>query len=126
MFLLTAGTSGGYMQLIVLLLVFVLILYASYLVTKWLAKKGVLGSRTKNIQFVESFRLSQNKQISILKIGKRYHAVGVSKDHIEYLTEIEEDDLEFCEDAPASAAPDFKEVLKNTVNGITKKNEKPK
>lgn len=123
-FLTDSSSSGGYIQLIVMLLVFVVILYASYAVTRWLAKKGVLGSKTKNITFVESYRVNQNKQIAIIRIGKRYHAVGITKEHLEYLTEIPEEELQLEEEGVQTEAASFREVLKNSVKGVRKNGEK--
>lgn len=125
MFLLTnSSSSNGYIQLIVMLLVFVIILYASYAVTRWLAKKGVLGSRTQNITFVESYRINQSKQIAIIKIGEHYHAVGITKEHMEYLTEIPEEELRFEEEKPKTEGVSFREVLHNAAKGIKKNGDK--
>lgn len=123
-FLTDSSSSNGYIQLIVMLLVFVIILYASYAVTRWLAKKGVLGSKTRNITFVESYRINQTKQIAIIKIGKRYHAVGITKEHMEYLTEVPEEELVLQEEHPQTEPASFREVLRNVTKGGQKNGEK--
>lgn len=131
MYLLTSSSSDGYIQLIAMLIVFVIILYASYAVTKWLAKKGVIGARTHNIKCVEVYRISQNKQIAIVQIGKSYHAVGMSKEHIEYLTKVDADELEFQENddtmnPPAKMGDNFSQIFKNAMGSIKKDGRKPK
>lgn len=123
-FLTDSSSSNGYMQLIVMLLVFVIILYASYAVTRWLAKKGVLGSKTQNITFVETYRINQTKQIAIVKIGKRYHAVGITKEHMEYLTEVPEEELVLQEEHPQTEPASFREVLRNVTKTGRKNGEK--
>lgn len=123
-FLTDSSSSNGYMQLIVMLLVFVIILYASYAVTRWLAKKGVLGSKTQNITFVETYRINQTKQIAIVKIGKRYHAVGITKEHMEYLTEVPEEELVLQEEHSQTEPASFREVLRNVTKTGRKNGEK--
>ena len=123
-FLTDSSSSNGYMQLIVMLLVFVIILYASYAVTRWLAKKGVLGSKTQNITFVETYRINQTKQIAIVKIGKRYHSVGITKEHMEYLTEVPEEELVLQEEHSQTEPASFREVLRNVTKTGRKNGEK--
>ena len=47
----------------------------------------------KNIQVVETFRVSNNKFIQIIQVGKKYLVISVCKDVVNILTELTEEDL---------------------------------
>lgn len=121
MIVLGVGTNtvvtDSYVELIVLLLVFFLILFAAYYVTKLIAKKGLLRGKTQNIELIESFRLNQNKMIQIVRIGNKYIAIGVSKDHFEYLTEVDPEELDLTPVEASNKDVSFKEVIQNVVKG---------
>ena len=121
MIVLGVGTNtvvtDSYVELIVLLLVFFLILFAAYYVTKLIAKKGLLRGKTQNIELIESFRLNQNKMIQIVRIGNKYIAIGVSKDHFEYLTEVDPEELDLTPVEASRKDVSFKEVIQNVVKG---------
>lgn len=110
--------AGSIIELVVLLIVFVLVLFASYYVTKWIAKKGMPGNRAVNIELKESFRLNQNKTISILRVGKKYIVVGITRDHFEFLCEVSEDELDFS--PPSGEKPGdvtFKDIMAQVLKG---------
>lgn len=81
------------MRLITALLIFVLVLAATYFVTRWIAgyQKGQMAKG--NIEVMETCRLSQTKYIQIIRVGSRYLVIGVCKDTITMLASIEETDL---------------------------------
>ena len=121
MIVLGVGTNtvvtDSYVELIVLLVVFFLILFAAYYVTKLIAKKGLLRGKTQNIELIESFRLNQNKMIQIVRIGNKYIVIGVSKDHFEYLTEVDPEELDLTPVEASNKDVSFKEVIQNVVKG---------
>lgn len=117
------STVESGLRLLGALIVFILILMAAYITTKWIGKGNLFQSSLNNIKVIETFRLGQNKFIQIVKIGTKYIALGISKDHIEVLTELGEDELELYppehSQASSSVNLDFKEVLSK----ITKKKD---
>ncbi len=96
MMFLSVGISSveSFASLLGVIVVFILVLLLSYVTTKWLGGSGLLMQRTKNISIVESYKLGSNTYIQIVKIGKKYYALGTGKDTVEYLSEIAEDDLD--------------------------------
>lgn len=93
--LLAVGISSldSFVKLLGVLVIFLLVLALSYVSAKWLGGSGFLVQRSRNISIVESYKLGPNKLIQIVKIGKRYYALGVGKDTVELLSEIPEDEL---------------------------------
>lgn len=103
--------AGNVLQLLALLVVFVLILFATYYVTKWIARAGAIQTRARNIKVVETFKITQNKYIQIIQLGSKYYAIGISKDNIAFLTCLEEEQLDFTETPSAPGQIKFKDLF---------------
>ena len=99
------------LQMIGILIVFVLILFATYYVTKWVAKSGMVQNHAENIKVIETFRIAQNKYIQIIQIGSRYCAIAVSKDQFTFLTELKEEELNLSSFQRNMTNVSFREVL---------------
>ena len=90
MFLLTG--QSGYWELLGMILIFVLILVASYYTTKWIGKSNFVNRSVKNIAVKETYQIAPGKVIQIVKAGSKYIVLGVTKDHINMLTELSEEE----------------------------------
>ncbi len=103
-------SGSSYLQFISVLIIFILVLAVTYFATKWLAdyQKGTNLSG-KNIQVVETYRISQSKYIQIVRIGGRYTAIAVSKDQVTALGDVDEEDLIFKDETQENVS--FKELL---------------
>ena len=108
--LLVGSIWSSIWQLFIVVVVFVLILFATYYVTKWIAKSGYVQTQSKNISVVETFKVAPNKYIQIIKLGNKYYSIGVSKENITFLTELTEEQLDFTK-ADVKPNIDFKDVL---------------
>ncbi len=106
----TLDTIGGYAQFITVLLLFVLVLWVTWAVTKWTAgyQKGKWNSG--NIELLESFRIAADKYVQIIRVTDQYFAIAVSKESITFLAKLDENALKQGEDAD-SAKMSFKEWL---------------
>lgn len=97
--MLLSVTTGmdGYLQFMTVLILFVFVLAATYLVTRWIARyqKGKTG--TGNLEIVETCRISQNKYVQIIRAGEKYLVVAVGKDEIHMLSELSAEELVFLE-----------------------------
>lgn len=113
------------LQLIAALFVFVLVLALTYFVTKWIAKSGAMQSRAKNIKVIETYKIAPSKYIQIVQIGKKQYAIGVTKEQITFLSELEEDQLEIPEEFGNTVGDtSFKEVMKNMLSNVKNRDDK--
>ncbi len=114
MILAVSERADSYMQFITVLIIFVFVLLITYWVTKWTA--GYQKSRTSNanMEVLETIRLSGNKYVQIVRVGRKYLAVAICKDTVTMLTEIPEQDLVFS-DGGMSGTSKFKDLLANMV-----------
>lgn len=124
MFLL-AG-SNGIVELFGAIVLFILILVASYYTTRWIGKSELANHGSKNIAVLETYRIAPGKVIQIVKTGKKYIVIGVSKEHIEMLTELSEDEYE---ETKVVTNQDFKfqdvlSIVKKETFGRNKKKDK--
>ncbi len=103
--------TDSYVQFMTVLLLFVFVLAITAFVTRWIGGYQKSRSVGANMELVESLRLSNNKYVQIVRIGRKYLAVAVCKDTVTMLSEIPEEDLSFPEGSFGSAST-FRDVLK--------------
>ena len=98
-------------QLVVILVIFVFVLVATYFTTRWIGKSGALQSNSPNIHVKETFKIAPNKYIQIVMLGDQYYAIGVSKDNITFLTALSKDQLDLTPVDKEHGAASFKDMM---------------
>lgn len=117
MILTVSGRTDSFVQFLTVLVMFVFVLLVTYWVTKWTAGYQKGQTANTNMEILETIRLSNNKLVQIIRIGRKYLAVAICKDTVTMLTEISEQDLVFS-DKNAGGTQGFKDILEK----IQKKN----
>lgn len=126
MVILGINTSSikNFFQLIGVLIIFLFVLIITYITTKWIAKYQQGMVNNKNIQVIETFRVTNNKYIQIVEIGTKYLAIAVCKDSIQVLTELEKEQLIWMPPDNQQLGNDygnFQELLQKLKEKIPKK-----
>ncbi len=106
----------GVLQFITVLLIFVIVLAVTYFVTRWVGNYQKMQNSGNNIQIVESVRISPTAYVEILRVGKKYIAVAVSKENVTYLTDLSEDEITLRVDGSVGAL-DFGSILEKVKIG---------
>ncbi|MCI8795879.1 MAG: flagellar biosynthetic protein FliO [Dorea sp.] len=91
-----------------------LIIYASYLASKYIGKGLGKGVGSKYMRLIDQIALGQDRHIAIVQIGGKYLLVGVTSGQINVLSEIQDDDLFPLEPEPVDIGekiPDFKAMM---------------
>lgn len=98
-------------QLLTVIIIFIFVLAITYFTTKLTAgiQKGRMVSQ--NMEIVETFRISQNKYIQIVRVGETYFSIVVCKDTVTLLGEIPKEEIHLQESQPAGTTMSFKEIL---------------
>lgn len=107
-------------QLICVFLLFLFVLFLAYLAARISGsfQSNVLNKKS-NIRVIEVFRLSNNKLIEIVQIGEGFYALGVGKDEVSLITELDAAEIKIPE---ATLEPiNFKNVLEKMRNDKQKK-----
>lgn len=127
MILLSAGHGivSSVSQLLTVVLIFIFVLVLTYWTTRFAGNYKKQQMAGKNIQVMETVGISASKYLQIVKIGGKYIVIGVSKDTITYLCEINEDELDFSNNNGAGES--FKSILEKLkkngqVNGSEEEN----
>lgn len=89
----SSGPLEGIIQLIVVLIMFIFVLALAYLTARLAGRfQSNIQSRS-NMHIMETMRIGNNKYVQIIKVAEHYIVIGVGKDTIEFLTELDEDEL---------------------------------
>ena len=110
---------NSYLQLIVMLIVFIGVLAATYFFTKWMADFQKDKTATGNIEIIETARISSTKYIQIVRIGQKYTAIAVGIDEVTNLGEVSREDLIFKEEVKEDNIS-FKDILEKIKGEIKK------
>lgn len=111
MLLTLSDRTDSYVQFVTVLFLFVFVLAVTAFVTRWIGRyQRNSSSAGTNMELVEALRLSNNKYVQIVRIGRKYLALAVCKDTVTMLSEIPEEELNFPEGSSGSALG-FRDVL---------------
>ena len=114
-------------QFFYIILAFAAVVLLAYFATKWLARAKLgVRKKTANIHFIESYAVNMQSSLQILRIGRKYILVGVTKDKFSYITELDAEDIKH-ETEQAPVLP-FENILKKyakkpEIDLIIKKND---
>ena len=114
----------SFFRLVVSLFLFLFVLAACYFTTVWLGnfQKGKMGKG--NIEVIESHKLTNNKYIEIVRIGKKYYILSVTKERVEKIDIIDEADIELPDTQMSGANESFAQVLERIKNITTHQRDK--
>jgi len=123
------ASSGieSFFQLLGVLLIFIFVLALTYFTTRWIAGFQKSQLNNKNLQVIETLKLTTNKYIQIVKAGEKYLVIAIGKDEIVLLTEldpesIDENNLQNAE-LPINMES-FAEILEKVKGKLPKKQDK--
>lgn len=117
---------GGVAELLSALLIFILVLFATYLTTRFVGSFEKQKMAGRNLGVIESIRLAGGKTLSLVKAGDKYLVIGESKDQIVFLCELTEDSLNLSEGNPPAATQgaDFKKLLSKAADAFHRDDRK--
>lgn len=87
------STWDNVLQLLGLCILLIIILIAAYYTSKFVGRYKLGQTKNSNIKIIESYRISTNKLLQIVKVANKYLVIGVCKDQITYITELDEDEV---------------------------------
>ncbi len=92
-FSLGLSSTDSLLQFLGLLVLFIVILIITFYTTKLIG--GIKAGQQKkgNIKVLETFRVTQNKYLQLVQIGKKYFVIAIGKNEIQLITELNESDL---------------------------------
>ena len=124
MLLVSTSKIDSVAQLLTVILLFVVVLGATWLTTRYIA--GVQKGKMKgsNFEVIDTFRLTQNKYVQILRIGKKYMAVAICKDTVTVLRELDESEIVFHDSDLSMKAVSFEDIFNKAKDFTDNKTKK--
>ncbi|MGE4213259.1 MAG: flagellar biosynthetic protein FliO [Anaerotignaceae bacterium] len=94
----------------------ILILYFSYVTTKWIGGKAIASRGSKYMKILDTLAVTQDKSVIILQADKKHLLLSVSPTDIKLITELENfvpqsTDLELEGKMPFSKKEEFKKLM---------------
>lgn len=108
------STLENALQLIGLVIVFIIILAAAYFTSRLVGTSAVSNLKNRNFKVIETYKVAPNRFLQIIEVSGKFIVIGVSKDHIEYITEINADQV-IKNDGEITPLT-FKDILSNIKN----------
>ena len=107
-------------EAIFLIVMFVTVIALAYILTKKLASIGSLRMKGKNMKVLETLQLGMNQYLCLIKIADKTLIIGVSKDTIRYIGEVDEKSIDYSIYDAGSNTPLFEDYLKKIKDKINK------
>lgn len=104
------STTDNILQLIGLVLLLIVILVAAYYTSKFIGGVKLGQMNTSNFKVIDSYRIGPNKALQIVKVGNKYLLISIGKDSINYITELEESEIQI-RDGFNKEKQSFKQLL---------------
>lgn len=102
-------------EIISLLFVFVFVIGLAYFITKKIATIGALRMQGKNMEIIETLQLGVSQMIHLVRVGEKNLIIGVSKDQITYLSEVDTDTIDLALYQTNQEIPKFEDYLKKVM-----------
>lgn len=95
MFFYSVAQVSSVAQLITTVLILVFVLALTAIVTRWIGNYQKENTVGDNITILEAKRVAPNKLVEIVKIGDKCYALGIGKDEITLIGEVDESNLKY-------------------------------
>jgi len=109
------GSIDTAAQFLTVVIIFIFVLAATYVTTKWIANYQRERSVNNNFEIIEISKLAANKYIEIVRCGEKYLAIAICKDTVTLLCELSKEQLNLDE-SEKSKNNGFKEILERARN----------
>jgi flagellar protein FliO/FliZ len=110
-----ASSYDSIWQLVGLVFMLIIILVAAYYTSKFIGGIKMGQMKKSNFQVIDSYRVTPNKALQIVKIGNKYVVIAIGKDNINLITELDESEVMIRESNP-SEKQSFKQILDKLKN----------
>lgn len=86
-------------QFVTVTLIFIFVIGITYFTTRWIGMYQKKHASYGAVKIIESFRLSSNKLLQVVKAGDKCFLIAVCKDTVTLLGEVDEKTLELEKDS---------------------------
>lgn len=108
----------GIATAVITLVIVVLILYLTYICTRYIGRGAGMRTRSRNMKVLDQIALGRDRSAAIMQIGDRFFLVGITASQISLLAELDGEEIVQLQ-GPEEAerlAPDFGEIFEKLKN----------
>ncbi len=105
---------GQFFLIIIMIVIIGLMAYLSFKLMSASRLGGKLGAM-RNLQIIESIGVGVQSSVQIVRGGDKYYMLGVTKEHITFLTEVDKETLKLPEVKNPLENNPFDKVLKRFI-----------
>ena len=120
---LISGRVEGVAQFLTVLVLFFVVLALTYFTTKFVGNYQKMQGYCRNLEPIETYRITGNKFLQIVRVGRKYYLLAIGKDDVSSIAELSEEDLDLNADT-AAANDHFKKMLEIARDKMTKRGDK--
>ena len=110
-----AGTYDSIGQLVGLVAILIIILVAAYYTSRFIGGIKLGQMKKSNFQVIDTYRVTANKALQLIKVGNKYVVISIGKDEINYITELEEAEV-IIRESNQGETQSFKQILDKLKN----------
>ena len=116
------SSTNSVAELFTLIIIWIIVCVIAYYTSKFIATYQNGCAKVANIEVIETYRLTNNKYIQIIRTGEKYSAIAVCKDNITFICELTEDEIVKVTQTSQASFASFKDMFeKLNKNKKTKK-----
>ncbi len=87
------SSKFGIGQFFLFIVVFAIILFFAYFFTKWISSVKTGGKNNGFFKVIVGMPLGGSNSLQLIKAGERYFLIGISKENVTYIAEIDKNDV---------------------------------
>jgi flagellar protein FliO/FliZ len=85
--------NTDYLQFFGVLILFFAILFLAYYISRYVARLQMGRGSKGNISVIEAISIGPNKTLQLVRVGGSYMVIGVSKDNITFIQDVDKESL---------------------------------
>lgn len=88
-----SSSASSISQFLTVIFLFVLVLFITYITTKFVGSYQKVQNLNRNFEVIETFRVTNNKYLQLVRAADKYIVIAIGKDEITKIAELDEDSI---------------------------------
>lgn len=88
-----SSSASGISQFLTVIFLFILVLFITYITTKFVGSYQKVQNLNRNFEVIETFRVTNNKYLQLVRAADKYIVIAIGKDEITKIAELDEDSV---------------------------------
>ena len=120
--ILASGSIESVAQFFTVIFIFLFVLALTYFTTRFVGKYQNFQGINKNFEAIETFRVTNNKYLQLVRVGTRYFVIAIGKDTITLVSEVDESEIDLTKQDTSDEQ--FKKIFDIAKEKIIKRGDK--